>query len=64
MHTGSLFQALMSALGLSACAVSAGFMLVSGLLLTGSAEVMLREQSGVLISLAWTLAFLAAAALP
>jgi hypothetical protein len=64
MHTGSLFQALLSALGLSACAVAAGFMLVSGLLLTGSGQIMLREQSGVLISLAWTLAFLAAAALP
>ena len=64
MHTGSVFQALLSALGLSACAVAAGFMLVSGLLLTGSGQSMLREQSGVLISLAWTMAFLAAAALP
>ncbi len=64
MHVGSLLQALVSALGLSTCAVGAGFTLVSGLVMAGSRQPLVREQAGVLISLAWTLVFLAAAALP
>lgn len=64
IHTGSLLQVLLSALGLAACAVGAGFMLVSGVLLATSGNQLFREQVGILISLAWTLLFLAGAALP
>lgn len=64
MHTGSLLQVLLSALGLATCAVGAGFLLVSGWLLLQSGSLMFREQASMLISLAWTLGFLAVIALP
>ncbi len=64
MHYGSFFQALLSALGLAACAVGAGTMFVAGILLINSGQLLLRDQAIVLLALGWTLAFLAALALP
>ena len=64
MHIASLLQALLSALGLAACVVGAGSMLLAGLLLTNSGQFLMREQAGVFLALAWTLALLAAVALP
>jgi hypothetical protein len=64
LHTASLLQALLSALGLSACAVGAGFMAVSGVLVARSGNTFAAGQADVLISLAWSLAFLAVVGLP
>ncbi len=64
MHVGSLFQALLSALGLATCAVGAVAMGVAGFFMYTSGQLLLREQAGVLLALAWTLAFFAVVALP
>lgn len=62
--TGSLLQALVSALGVAACAVGAGFTLVSALMLLASGNALYREQAGILISLTWTLTILSLMGLP
>lgn len=62
--TGSLLQALVSALGVAACAVGAGFTLVSALMLLASGNALYREQAGILISLTWTLTLLSLVGLP
>lgn len=62
--TGSLLQALVSALGVAACAVGAGFTLVSALMLLASGNALYREQAGILITLTWTLTILSLVGLP
>lgn len=62
--TGSLLQALVSALGVAACAVGAGFTLVSALMLLASGNALYREQASILITLSWTLTILSLVGLP
>jgi hypothetical protein len=63
MHSGSLIQALVSALGLALCIVGAGALIAGGLVLTYSGPALLREQSGMVLSLGWTLVLFGGAAL-